>query len=214
MGLFQKEFTNTSSTAPLYTIGGQSTILIVGLGNPGKEYDDTRHNIGFACVNAFVKAHDELGSWITKKDLSCTVASGTFGPMRVIIIKPTTFMNESGRAVQAVQSFYKIPSIQTMVVHDELDIEFGQIRTRMGGGAAGHNGIKSIIDSCSEDFGRVRVGINNEHKLHADSKDFVLKTFGSEEQQHMPALTREVESILVETIYRGNLLAETRSFIV
>ena len=123
-------------------------------------------------------------------------------------------MNESGRAVQAIQSFYKIAPAQTIVVHDELDIEFGQIRKRTGGGAAGHNGIKSIIDNCTDDFGRVRIGINNEHKMHADAKDFVLKPFSSDEQDHLSALTREAESILVETIYRGTILAETRTFIV
>jgi peptidyl-tRNA hydrolase, PTH1 family len=213
MGLFQKKYTDTSSHAPLYTIGGQSTLLIVGLGNPGKEYDNTRHNAGCIAVNAFVEAHDELGGWVTKKDLSCQITNGTFGPMRVIIIKPTTFMNESGRAVQAVQAFYKVAPNKTVVVHDELDIVFGQIRTRMGGGAAGHNGIKSIISHTGDDFGRVRIGINNAHKPLAETSDFVLKSFNNEELAQLSALTREVETILVETIYRGNIIAETRNFI-
>lgn len=214
MALFQKKTTNTSSTAPLYTIGGQSTMLIVGLGNPGKEYIKTRHNAGFISVDAFVKAHDELSEWVIKKDLFCQISTGIMGATRVIVIKPTTFMNESGRAVQAVQSFYKIPPIQTVVLHDELDINFGQIRTRNGGGAAGHNGIKSIISHCGDDFGRIRIGINNQHKPTHDTSDFVLKPFNDTEQSHIAALTREIESILIEIIYRGNVQPETRSFII
>lgn len=214
MGLFQKKFTNTSSTAPLYTIGGQSTILIVALGNPGKDYEATRHNAGFICADSFVKAHDELSDWVTKKDMSCQISTGTMGPTRVLIIKPTTFMNESGRAVQAVQSFYKVGNAQTVVIHDELDIDFGQIRTRMGGGAAGHNGIKSMISHCGDDFGRIRIGINNEHKPGLDSSDFVLKAFSSDEKKHLPAMTREVEGIVVEIIYSGKVHPETRNFIV
>lgn len=214
MGLFQKKFTNTSSTAPLYTIGGQSTILIVALGNPGKEYESTRHNAGFMSADALVKMHGELSDWVTKKDLSCLLSSGTMGATRVIIIKPTTFMNESGQAVQAVQSFYKIANAQTIVVHDELDIVYGQIRTRMGGGAAGHNGIKSIISHCGEDFGRIRIGINNEHKPELDTSDFVLKPFSNDEKKHLSAMAREVEGITMEIIYSGKVHPETRNFIV
>lgn len=214
MGLFQRKITNTSSHAPLYTIGGQSTILIVGLGNPGEEYKKTRHNVGFMCVDAFVNAHDELDNWVKKKDLWCEIAIGTLGPVRVIVIKPTTYMNESGRAVQAVASFYKVAPSQTVVIHDELDIDFGQIRTRIGGGSAGNNGIKSITSHISEEYGRVRVGILNEHKPFTDSSDFVLKPFSKEEQSYLPSLTRETESILVETIYRGQLIPETRNFII
>lgn len=214
MGLFQKKFTNTSSTAPLYTIGGQSTMLIVALGNPGKEYETTRHNAGFICADAFVKAHDELSDWVTKKDLSCQLSNGTMGSTRVIIIKPSTFMNESGRAVRTVQAFYKVANTQTVVIHDELDIEFGQLRTRMGGGAAGHNGIKSIISHCGDDFGRVRIGINNQHKPKSGTSDFVLKPFSNEEREQLPAMTREVEGLIVEIIYSGKVQPETRSFIV
>ena len=214
MGLFQKKFTNTSSTAPLYTIGGQSTMLVVALGNPGKEYATTRHNAGFICADAFVKAHDELSDWVTKKDLSCQISSGTMGPTRVIIVKPTTFMNESGRAVRAVQSFFKVGNAQTAVIHDELDLDFGQLRTRMGGGAAGHNGIKSIISHCGDDFGRIRIGINNEHKPESDTSDFVLKPFSREEAKQLPAMTREVEGLIVEILYSGKIQPETRSFII
>lgn len=214
MGLFSKKPIANSTTAPLYSIGSQTTILVVALGNVGKEYDGTRHNIGFDTVDQFVSRKNEFSNWITKKDLHYRFTSGTLGSSRVIVIKPTTFMNESGRAVQAVQSFYKINNAQTIVVHDELDIPFGQIRTRQGGGTAGHNGLKSIISHCGDNFGRVRIGIDSEHRTKTQEKDFVLKSFSKAEQEKIPELNSEVDSILTEYIYGGQLAAETRSFLI
>lgn len=213
MGLFSKKPVQHSASAPLYTLGSQKTVLIVGLGNPGQEYAGTRHNIGFDCVDDFVERNSEFSGWIIKKDLACAMTSGTMGSTRVIVIKPTTFMNESGRAVQAVSNFYKIPVSQILVVHDELDIPFGQIRTRQGGGTAGHNGLKSIISHCGEAFGRVRIGIDSQHRTKTEEKDFVLKSFSRDEQTKTSALKTEVNAILTEYIYgSGQLLAETRSF--
>lgn len=214
MGLFQKKFTNTSSHAPLYTLGDQKSILIVGLGNPGNEYAGTRHNIGYDAVESLVTSHSEFDAWITKKDLKCQQSSATIGGTKVIVIKPTTFMNLSGEAVQAVQNFYKINSSNTVVVADELDIPFGQIKTKVGGGSAGHNGIKSIVQHCGENFGRIRVGINNEHRTKNDEKDFVLKKFSSDEQSNLSDITSEVSSILTEYIYRIQLGTETRNVIL
>lgn len=213
MALFQKK-PQVSSSAPLYSLGLNKTVLIVGLGNNGKQYDKTRHNVGFACVDAFVE-HQELGPWIQKKVLKCLEASGTIGATRVIVIKPTTFMNHSGEAVAAVMHFYKIPLEQVIAVHDELAIPFGQIRTRVGGSDAGNNGIKSIIQSAGKDFGRLRVGIHNKHADKADASDFVLAKFSKEELVEMPILTREVNAILTEYLYSdGQLPHDTRSFII
>ena len=214
MGLFQKKFTNTSSHAPLYTLGDQKSILIVGLGNPGKEYDGTRHNIGYACVESLVTSHSDFDGWITKKDLKCQQTSATIGGTKVVVIKPTTFMNLSGEAVQAVQNFYKISASNTVVVADELDIPFGQIKTKVGGSSAGHNGIKSSIQHSGENFGRVRIGINSEHRTKNDEKDFVLKKFSSDEQANLSDLTSEVTSILTEYIYSMQLATETRNVII
>jgi PTH1 family peptidyl-tRNA hydrolase len=214
MGLFTKKPIQTSSSAPLYTLGNQKTVLIVGLGNPGKDYEGTRHNIGFACLDAFVDGQTEFSGWVVKKDLYCMQASATLGGTRVIAIKPTTFMNDSGRAVRAVQDFYKIAPDQTLVIHDELDILFGQIRSRIGGGSAGNNGIKSITAHVGEKYGRIRIGINSEFRIKNDEKDFVLKAFSKEEQSQLPNLNKEVISLLTEYIYGGSLSSETRSFIV
>jgi PTH1 family peptidyl-tRNA hydrolase len=189
------------------------TLLIVGLGNPGDEYVGTRHNIGFECMDAFVGAM-ELGSWVDKKDMKARVADGRVGECKVIVLKPTTFMNLSGEAVQAVANFYKIPPQHIIVVHDELDVNFGQIRTRIGGSSAGHNGIKSITKLLGdENYGRVRVGIGPKTPEQIDSADFVLQKFSKKEQADMSACVKEVTAILSEYAYGGQLNAETRSFL-
>ena len=121
-------------------------------------------------------------------------------------------MNLSGEAVQAVMHFYKVPLGQVIVVHDELDMPFGQIRTRTGGGSAGHNGIKSIVQHCSEGFGRVRIGIQAE--THMESADFVLAKFSKDEASYIDSLHREVTAILTEYVYGTELPHETRSFLI
>lgn len=196
-----------------YTLGQNKTVLIVGLGNVGKEYDGTRHNIGFAVVDRFAKDSDFPG-WIEKKDLKCHFTSHQLGETKVIVIKPTTFMNLSGEAVQAVASFYKIHPESIVAVYDELDIPFGQIRTRMGGGSAGHNGVKSITQHLGEGYGRVRIGIGPKTHEQMDSADFVLGRFNSDQHEQLPHLTKEATAILSEYAYSGTLLHETRSFIV
>jgi PTH1 family peptidyl-tRNA hydrolase len=213
MSLFQRR-PQAGDTIKFYTLGQNKTVLIVGLGNIGKEYDSTRHNVGFACVDEFAKANG-FDPWIEKKDLKCHMATATLGDTRAIAIKPTTFMNLSGDAVQAVAHFYKIPAEKIIVVHDELDIPFGQVRLRTGGSAAGHNGLKSLIAALGEGFGRVRVGIGPKEPEQMDTADFVLQRFSADQQSHMPELTREVSAVLSEYAYGdGQLPQETRSFIV
>lgn len=211
MALFQKNPYDSRERQPLYTLGLSKTILVVGLGNKGKEYDETRHNIGFDAVEAFARAV-ELPEWVSKKDLKCHHTSGTVGSTRVIVIKPTTFMNLSGEAVRATADFYKIANDSIVVVHDELDIPFGQIRTRVGGTDAGNNGIKSIIQHMGEDFGRIRIGIKAITPM--DSKDFVLAKFDTKEQKQLPHLIKETTAILTEFVYGSQLSHETRKFIV
>lgn len=214
MGLFQRLPTHDASNAPLFSLGDSITLLIVGLGNIGKKYEGTRHNIGFDVIEHFARKNN-LDNWVVKKDLHCAYSSGTIGSARVILCKPTTFMNESGRAVQAIQHFYKINNAKTLVIYDELDLEFGQIRTRTGGGAAGHNGVKSISQACGEDYGRVRIGIGPKQPEQMDTADFVLSKFNKSHQAEMPNLLQESNAILSEYAHsNGDLLAETRSFII
>lgn len=210
MALFQKQ-PIVQDVMPLYTLSAHKTVVIVGLGNPDEEYAGTRHNIGFACLDAFA-ADAEFPAWAHKKDLKSIVTQHTLGQTRVILVKPTTFMNHSGEAVQAVCAFYKLSASDVIVVHDELDVAFGQIRCRVGGGAAGHNGIKSVTQHIGGEYGRIRVGIGPKEPEQMDSADFVLAPFSAEQRGHMKNLTREVTAILTESIYGGQLPHETRSF--
>lgn len=212
MGLFQKRPPTTNSQ-PYYTLGQQKTVAIVGLGNPGSRYDDTRHNIGFKVVDYAAQKLDFPG-WQEKKDLKARIALHTIGANRVILVKPLTFMNNSGDAVQAVLNYYKIPPVNCVVVHDELAIPYGQIRTRVGGSAAGHNGVESIIQKIGDNFGRVRIGIGSKDRQQADSRDFVLSPFSQEEQDYLPALLKEAHSMLTEYMFGGQLNHDTRNFIV
>jgi len=201
----------TDTVMPLYTLSANKTMLVVGLGNIGAEYDNTRHNIGFACLDKFAE-ENEFESWVNKKDLKSLITQKNLGETRVILAKPTTFMNLSGEAVQAIASFYKIGIDNILVVADELDIPFGQIRMRTGGGAAGHNGVKSVIQHLGEDFGRIRIGIGPKLHEQQDSADFVLAKFSKEEQLRIPDLAREISAVLTEIIYSGQVHPETRSF--
>lgn len=212
MALFQKK-PSVENSKPVYTLGLQKHVLIVGLGNVGKEFDGTRHNVGFDCVDALATSQG-FDDWTSKKDLKCMVTAGQVGEVRVILCKPTTMMNLSGEAVQAVVHFYKLDPSKVVVVHDELDIPFGQIRTRQGGSDAGHNGVKSLIQHLGPDFGRVRVGVGPKTPEQMDSADFVLAKFSSEEQVQIKNLLKESTAILTEYIHSQNLPSETRSFFV
>ncbi len=216
MSWLQKR-TQIGDSIQFYTVGLSKTIMIVGLGNPGRDYDLTRHNAGFFTIDAFVAKNDEMQGWVERKDLKCAVSQGRFGETTVYAVKPTTFMNNSGEAVQAFSNFYKIPAEHLIVMHDELDIDFGQIRLRVGGGSAGHNGIKSINQHLGEgkNYGRIRIGIGPKTPSQMDSADFVLQKFSSDQQNQLPNLALEVNAILSEYIYGGQALpVETRTFIV
>jgi PTH1 family peptidyl-tRNA hydrolase len=197
-----------------YSVGLNKTVMLVGLGNPGKDYDLTRHNVGFLCLDAFVKQTDEMAEWIQKKDFKALVSTGKLGDKQVIVMKPTTFMNLSGEAVQAVANFYNIVPTNIVVIHDELDIDFGHIRLRSGGSSAGHNGVKSVSKYIGEDYGRIRIGVGPKHPAKIQSEDFILQKFSSQEQEQLPNLTREITSIISEYIYGSGLPIDTRNFLL
>ncbi len=213
MALFQKR-PQLGDSIQLYTLGQHKALLLVGLGNVGREYNSTRHNVGFFCLDHFVKTIDDMPDWLEKKDLQCYLSKGRIGEAQVIAIKPTTYMNLSGVAVQAVANFYKIAASSTLVIHDELDIPFGQIRLRVGGTSAGHHGIKSVSQLIGEDYGRVRVGVGPKQPEQIDSADFVLQKFNADEQAQLSNLAKEVTAILTEYIYSGQLPHDTRTFLV
>lgn len=156
--------------------------LIIGLGNPGKKYETTRHNAGFMVIDHFWKKNKELfnfSNWQTEKNFQAEIAEGFFNNEKVILAKPQTFMNASGNAVQPLMHFYKIPPLDLIVIHDDLDLEFGKIKVQKDISSAGHNGIKSIIEKLgTQNFWRVRVGIGKKNKAHqGETANFVLNRF-------------------------------------
>lgn len=132
--------------------------LVVGLGNPGREYEKTRHNIGFMVVDALARRH--RGPSFTSK-FKADVAQASLRGESVLLLKPQTFMNLSGQSVQPAMAFYKVPLEHIIVVHDDLDLELGQIKLKRGGSAAGHNGLKSIDSQIGPNYFRVRAGIGH-----------------------------------------------------
>jgi PTH1 family peptidyl-tRNA hydrolase len=136
---------------------GAAMWLIVGLGNPGREYEGTRHNVGFLVVDELARRHRASFSAKFKGELGQGVVAGT--PMA--LLKPQTFMNLSGQSVQPTMAFFKVPLEQIVVVHDDLDLELGQIKLKRGGSSGGHNGLKSIDGSIGPAYLRVRAGIGH-----------------------------------------------------
>lgn len=183
--------------------------LIIGLGNPGKQYEKTRHNAGFMAVD-FLMDKIDLGSFKRQSKFKAEIAEGIIGGKKIIIAKPQTYMNNSGEAVQLLQSFYKIDPEDIIVVYDELDLPLGKIRVRDEGSSAGHNGIKSIIEKLGTDkFMRIRIGIKNEKagKIPARfgsarrADKFVLSRFSILERinfkkEILPQVLQEIEKII------------------
>jgi PTH1 family peptidyl-tRNA hydrolase len=213
MALFQRNPSNNEKAA-YFSIGLNKTALIVGLGNIGREYNQTRHNVGFEAVDALLDTRDELSDWQDKKNFKVHFSMGQFADTRIIVIKPTTLMNLSGEAVLAVANFYKITPSNILVVHDEIDVNFGQIRTRVGGSSAGHNGVNSIINLLGENFNRLRIGIGPKTPAKIDSADFVLGKFKKAELDKTDDLRRESVAIMIEYIFNGQINHETRSFLI
>ncbi|WP_421863433.1 aminoacyl-tRNA hydrolase [Parvibaculum sp.] len=141
-------------------------ILLVGLGNPGAKYERNRHNVGFMAADAIVRRHSFSPP---RARFQGIVSEGMFDGEKAIVLKPATYMNESGRAVGEAMRFYKLTPADVVVFYDELDLDPGKIRIKTGGGAAGHNGIRSIASHIGPDFRRVRIGIG-----HPGAKDRVL----------------------------------------
>jgi PTH1 family peptidyl-tRNA hydrolase len=153
-------------------------LLFVGLGNPGEKYAKHRHNVGFMAVDEIVRRHG-FAPW--RERFHGLIAEGALGGEKCLALKPQTFMNESGRAVQAACAFYKIPLESVFVFYDELDLAPGKVRMKQGGGAAGHNGIRSIDAHCGPMFWRVRIGIGHpgdKARVHG----YVLSDFAKAEQ--------------------------------
>jgi PTH1 family peptidyl-tRNA hydrolase len=158
--------------------------LFVGLGNPGAKYQGNRHNIGFMALDSTARRHG-FSPW--RRRFQGEAAEGTLGGARVVLLKPTTYMNESGRAVGEAMKFYKLALDDLVVFHDELDLPAARLRIKTGGGNAGHNGLRSISAYVGNDYRRVRLGIGHpgiKHLVHA----YVLNDFAKAEWPWVEAL--------------------------
>lgn len=182
----------------------QHTLVFVGLGNPGDEYKQTRHNAGFLAIENLA---GEV-SWKVDKDLKSWVASGQKNGVRCLFVKPTTFMNASGEAVAAVLNYYKQDLLRLWVLHDDLDLELGKSQIRFGGGTAGHHGLESVVaHTHSAEFGRIRIGIRGQalRQHHSEvgiaTHDFVMGRFDEAEQKvfnrMIEALTPMIEKKVI-----------------
>ncbi|MFA6960560.1 MAG: aminoacyl-tRNA hydrolase [Opitutaceae bacterium] len=158
-----------------------SISLVAGLGNPGRDYDHTRHNVGFVVVEALAR---QLGlAWQKQRSFEAEVARWDPEPGRTVFFaKPLTFMNESGRALQAMTGFYKIPGTAVTAVYDDLTINLGLVKVSVSGSAGGHNGVASLLERLGNGFARYRIGIGPKDPPQMDLKDFVLGKFTPSQQ--------------------------------
>lgn len=179
--------------------------LIVGLGNPGKEYERNRHNIGFVAVEQLAKKAEPFGKvgFDHEKKLEAEISKTKIGDAGIIICKPQTFMNLSGKSVSKIMDYYDIEPKNTIVISDDTNLEIDQSRIRFGGDSGGHNGLKSIIDSVGADFWRVRIGIGANNQIPLE--DYVLQNPSTEELKTIEDMIDKSTAYLLESISNNNL---------
>lgn len=180
--------------------------MVVGLGNPGPEYAGNRHNVGFQVVEALAGP----GSFKANRRAKALTWEGRVDEHRVVLVKPTTYMNETGQAVASLCSFYKVSPDRVVAVHDELDLPFGSLRLKLGGGDNGHNGLKSMRRSLGTgDFYRARVGIGRPPG-RMDPAAFVLRDFSAAERTDVPLLVGRVADAVTALMDEGLDRAQSR----
>lgn len=174
-------------------------VMIVGLGNPGREYRENRHNVGFMVIDALA---EKFGITPGKVKSKAILGEGRIDSVRVVLVKPQTFMNLSGQAVASLVKFYKIPLDRMIVIHDDLDLPLGILRLRPGGGSGGQKGIASIIERLgTQDFPRMRVGIGRPPG-RMDPADYVLQDFSKQDKEELTFLfQRAVDAVEVFSHY-------------
>lgn len=165
-------------------------LLIVGLGNPGNEYKNTRHNVGFMAIDA-VAPDDSV--W--KKEKNALTTRFEKDGFKIILVKPQTFMNNSGDAVAPLMAFYKVPLENVVVIHDDMDLKLGDVREKTGGGSAGHNGIKSIDAAIGNNYRRIRIGIGHPRDFEnpMNPADWVLGKFDSEQLKQIKSVIKSID---------------------
>lgn len=177
-------------------------ILVAGLGNPGKRYAETRHNIGFKVVERVV---ERAGGGPWKKKFSGLVTEIEIEKTRVLAVEPATYMNESGECVSGAATFYKIPPKDVVVIHDELDLPFGVLRLKLGGGEAGHNGLKSVTERLgTRDYVRLRIGVGKPPAgFSGTGADYVLQAFAPAERARLGDIVDQAADAVALFVGRG-----------
>jgi PTH1 family peptidyl-tRNA hydrolase len=177
-------------------------LLVVGLGNPGREYAAHRHNVGFMAVDLLAR---RVSAEAFRDKFAGEWARAEIAGEPAILLKPMTYMNESGRSVQPAMAFFKVSPAELVVLHDELDIPFGEVRLKLGGGHAGHNGLRSIMESVGGgDFGRVRVGVGRPPPgFRGEVAGYVLSSFDAVEREALPGLLEKAGDSVLDIARRG-----------
>lgn len=176
--------------------------IILAQGNPGSEYEQTRHNVGFLALDYY--ADKNSYQFQTKSKFHADIAEFTAGNDKVLLVKPTTFYNETGKCARALADFYKVDTTGILVIHDELSLPFGTLRTREKGSDAGNNGIKSLNAHLGENYARIRVGTSNEIAERQGSYDFVLSKFSADESTKLTSDIFPKISEIIDDFITGN----------
>lgn len=177
--------------------------LIFGLGNPGKQYTGTRHNVGFDTLDSY--AIKQVSGFVLKDKFRAEVAEVSMNGEKLLLVRPHTFYNLVGESLRAIMDFYKIAPEDCLVIHDELALPFGTVRVREGGSDAGNNGIKSVNQHGGQTTMRLRVGVSNEHRTLIGDTDFVLGRFSEEERTRLVRDIQPTLHSLIDDFAAGNL---------
>ena len=179
--------------------------IIVGLGNPEKKYENSRHNLGFMVIDAFVSSYN-LPSLSYSKKFNSLIKETSINKQKVILVKPQTHMNLSGKAVKKIIDYYKSPLENLIVIHDDIDIPFGKIKLQKNRGSAGHRGVQSIIDQLnSKNFYRIRIGIRNfSPDKKPDTNDYVMSDFTKEEREELKQIIEKIINMIISMASQTN----------
>lgn len=182
--------------------------LIVGLGNPKEKYNGTRHNVGYFTVSSF--AVQKEVTLLEKNRFRALIGEYSQDNEKVIIALPTTYYNLSGEAVRSIVDFYRVPTKDVLIVHDELALPFGTLRARLGGSSAGNNGVKSVTEHMGPDTARLRIGIYNDLRDKMEDAEFVLGKFSKEETDQLAEISKKALDI-IESFVSGSFEPSTLS---
>jgi len=178
-------------------------ILIVGLGNPGKKYEKTRHNVGWRVLNYF-KEKNDFQSWKEEKKVKAMISKGEIGKEKIQLIKPLTFMNLSGESLKNILNYYKAKPEKIIIVHDDIDINFNKIKISQNRGTAGHKGVLSITENLkTKNFIRIRIGIKPKEKKMSNTEKFVISNFNKKEEKELTEVIKKTTEAIEVTIKEG-----------